>query len=66
MTHWKTFAIGCSLALAVLLFAQHKSAMSNPNLYRAVIDLTHNLDGHSPNWEGTVKSPFDAKELGQH
>ena len=65
MTHWKTFAIGCSLALAVLLlFAQHKSSMSNPNLYRAVIDLTHNLDGHSPNWEGTAKSPFEAKVLG--
>ncbi len=64
MTHWKTFAIGCSLALAALLFAQHKSAMSNPSLYRAVIDLTHNLDGHSPNWEGTAKSPFEAKVLG--
>jgi kynurenine formamidase len=64
MTHWKTFAIGCSLALALLLFAQRKSAMSSPNVYRAVIDLTHNLNHHSPNWEGTAKSPFEAKELG--
>jgi len=32
--------------------------------YRAVIDLTHSLDDHSPNWEGTEKSPFEAYELG--
>jgi kynurenine formamidase len=38
--------------------------MSNPNIYRAVIDLTHNLNDHSPNWEGTEESPFQARELG--
>jgi kynurenine formamidase len=29
-----------------------------------VIDLTHTLDDHSPNWEGTEHSPFHAEELG--
>lgn len=64
MLNWKTFAIGCSLALALLLFAQHKPAMSDPNAYRTVIDLTHSVNDHSPNWEGTEKSPFQSHELG--
>lgn len=38
--------------------------MSNPDVYRSVIDLTHNLNDQSPNWEGTAKSPFKAQELG--
>jgi len=61
---WKTFAIGWSLALALLLFAQHRSAMPDPNSRETVIDLTHTLDDHSPNWEGTEQSPFQAKEFG--
>jgi kynurenine formamidase len=32
--------------------------------FRSVIDLTHILDGRSPNWEGTEESPFHAAELG--
>ena len=31
---------------------------------RKIIDLTHNLDDSSPNWEGTQESPFQASELG--
>ena len=64
MIPWKTFAIGCSLALALYLFAQHKAQMATQDNNRAVIDLTHNLNDHSPNWEGTEKSPFEAHELG--
>ena len=64
MVHWKTFAIGCSLAVALLLFAARKSSMSNSSIHPAVIDLTHNLNDRSPNWEGTEQSPFEAKELG--
>ena len=63
MSHWKTFTIGCSLALALFLFA-HKPPVPSPNAYHEVIDLTHNLNDHSPNWEGTEKSPFEAHELG--
>ena len=61
MLNWKTFAIGCSLALALLLIAQRKPTMPDPNAYRAVIDLTHDLNDHSPNWEGSEQSPFQVR-----
>jgi kynurenine formamidase len=58
---WKTFAIGWSLALALLLFAQHRTAMPEQTAYHSIVDLTHALNDHSPNWEGTPESPFHAK-----
>ncbi len=62
---WKTFAVGWEFgALALLLFAQHKSNMSDLNAKPDVIDLTHTLDAHSPNWEGTEHSPFQATVTG--
>jgi len=64
MSNWKTFAVGCTLAVALFLFAQRKPIMSDPAMYRSVIDLTHSLDGRSPNWEGTEESPYQATELG--
>jgi kynurenine formamidase len=64
MLNWKTFTIGCTLALALLLFAQHRTPMTDQNPHAAVIDLTHSLNGHSPNWEGTEDSPYRATELG--
>jgi len=64
MLNWKTFAVGCSLALALFLFAQYRPVMPETNQFRGVIDLTHNLNERSPNWEGTEKSPYEAKELG--
>ena len=62
MIKWKTFAIGWSLALALLIFAARKTTMPDQIAYRDVVDLTHNLNDHSPNWEGTEQSPFHAKE----
>jgi kynurenine formamidase len=64
MLNWKISAIGCSLALTLLLFAQHRPAMPRQDTFRAVIDLTHNLNDRSPNWEGTAKSPYEATHLG--
>jgi kynurenine formamidase len=64
MFHWKTLAIGLGLALALLLFAQHKNTMTDQISYREVVDLTHDLNDHSPNWEGSEQSPFSAKQLG--
>jgi kynurenine formamidase len=64
MNRWKTFAIGWSLALALLMFAARKPTMPDPTLYHNVVDLSHDLNDHSPNWEGAERSPFSAKELG--
>ncbi len=64
MAKWKVFALACSLALALWVFAQHKPTMAGPTAEPKVIDLTHALNDHSPNWEGTEKSPFSATELG--
>lgn len=64
MAKWKTFAIACSLALALWVFAQHRPAMPSTPSEPKVVDLTHTLNDHSPNWEGTEKSPFSATELG--
>ena len=48
----------------MFLLAQHKPSMAEQNTYRAIIDLTHRLDGDSPNWEGTAKSPYESREIG--
>ena len=64
MLNWRTFAIGCSLALALFLFAQHRPSMPAQDTFRAVVDLTHSLNDRSPNWEGTVESPYQSHELG--
>ncbi len=38
--------------------------MPEPIPFRTVIDLTHELNERSPNWEGTEESPYRAQELG--
>ena len=54
------------LALLVALgFAQTKSRQPAPAAGVTVVDLTHNLSEKSPNWEGTQKSPFEARQLGR-
>jgi kynurenine formamidase len=45
-------------------FALKRKVMSEQLIFRTVIDLTHSLNGRSPNWEGTAESPFQAQELG--
>jgi kynurenine formamidase len=39
--------------------------MPDLNTNHTVIDLTHTLDAHSPNWEGTEQSPFHATVTGK-
>ncbi len=38
---WKTFAIGWTLALAVLLFAQRRSPLPQSSMFSRVVDLTY-------------------------
>ena len=60
----KTFVVVLALVAVVLLFAQRRTAPPPPPAFRAVIDLTQPLSEKFPNWEGTEKSPFEAKPLG--
>ncbi len=50
---WRTFSIGWILALAVILFAQHRPATPRAFTFRQVVDLTHkaalNVEGEHLN-----------------
>jgi kynurenine formamidase len=55
----QTFVIGCTLALALLLFAQKRHMEGvEPSGFHAVIDLTHAINGHIPT--------FDPSELADY
>jgi kynurenine formamidase len=59
----KSLVVVLALLVAASLFAQKKA--HRPAAGVTVVDLTHNLSEKSPNWEGTEKSPFEAKQLGR-
>jgi kynurenine formamidase len=63
----KTLILALALLAAALMFAGTKTKGSRPATAPAVtvVDLTHLLSEKSPNWEGTEKSPFEAKQLGR-
>ncbi len=50
----ETFAVGCN----------RPETMPDPSPFRTIVDLTHDLNDRSPNWEGTEESPYQATELG--
>jgi kynurenine formamidase len=58
---WKPFIIGYVLALALLLFAQHRPAKAQGTDYSRVVDLTHTISDRAPTFDGEAKSPFQAK-----
>ncbi|HSA92371.1 MAG TPA: cyclase family protein [Terriglobales bacterium] len=61
----RTFLIAGAMAVTVFLFAQRKTETKPPLGFSLVIDLTQPLSEKFPNWEGTEKSPFEARPLGQ-
>jgi len=61
----KTFVVFLALAAVVLLFAQRHNAPTPQPAFRTILDLTQPLSEKFPNWEGTEKSPFEAKPLGR-
>ncbi|MDP9263343.1 MAG: cyclase family protein [Acidobacteriota bacterium] len=61
----KTFVVILALAAVVLLFAQRRQPPAPQPVFRTVLDLTQPLSEKFPNWEGTEKSPFEAKPLGR-
>lgn len=60
----KTFVAVLALAAVVFLFAQRRQTPAPQPVFRTVLDLTQPLSEKFPNWEGTQKSPFEAKPLG--
>jgi len=59
----RTFIVGCTLALALLLFAQrHPSAAPSPT-FGAVVDLTHSINSRVPTYELSEQSGFQAKTV---
>ncbi|MGO8984692.1 MAG: cyclase family protein [Terriglobales bacterium] len=59
----RIFILGCTLALAPLLFAQHTHESARPLEFNAVVDLTHALNSQVPNYEGTQKPAFHAETV---
>ena len=60
----RTFSVACALLLALFVFAQRRTPLVRQAEFKAAVDLTHTISEKSPNWEGTQKSPFEAKTLG--
>ena len=59
----RTFIVGCTLALALLLFAQHHQDSVQPPEFRSVLDLTHAIDSQVPTYELSEKSPYQARTV---
>lgn len=63
----KTFVFAAAVLAALVLFGQRpqQKAPETARPFGLVIDITHPLSERFPNWEGTEKSPFEARTLGQ-
>lgn len=62
---FKTVTIICVLYTAIFLFAQRRPVPPAQLSFSRVVDLTHALSEKNPNYEGTRKSPFEARQLGR-
>jgi kynurenine formamidase len=62
---FKTFIVALALAMALFLFAQRRVPLTPDTVFSGAIDLTHAISEKDPNWEGTAKSPYEARQLGQ-
>src|SRR3954469_8391104 len=54
-----TVAINVCILLLAFSLSAHAHAQAKPK----VVDLTHTLGPKSPDWEGTEKRPFEARDL---
>jgi kynurenine formamidase len=62
---FKPFILALGLAMALFLFAQRRVPLAPQAVFTGAIDLTHAISEKAPNWEGTPKSPFEARQLGR-
>jgi kynurenine formamidase len=60
MMKWKTFVIGYALALALLLFAQHRPEQpAQPATFAHIVDLTHSINrSKAANSQSSQNSPL--------
>ena len=61
----RTFVVASAVLLALFLFAQRHAPLAPQAQFKAAVDLTHTISEKSPNWEGSAKSPYQAKPLGR-
>jgi len=60
---FRTFIVGCALALTLLLFAQRHEPSVQPSGFRAVVDLTHAINPQIPTYEPTDKPAYQARTV---
>ncbi len=64
MMKWRTFTVVWILALAILLFAKHHSAMAEQRSVNSILDLTHTMSEASPTWNDSER--YHAKNTASH
>jgi kynurenine formamidase len=58
----RTLIAGYVLALTIFLFAQHRGTVAQPGGYRAIVDLTHAINGQVPKFD-PAEAGFQARTL---
>lgn len=59
----RTFIIGCTLAVALFVFAQHRQDPAPAPPFHGVIDLAHAINSQVPTYELSDKPAFQAKTV---
>jgi kynurenine formamidase len=60
----RTFVVACALSLALLLFAQKRYPEAvQPSGFRAVVDLTHGINGKVPTYEPAEHLDYQVKTV---
>jgi len=59
-----TFVAGCALALALLLFGQQRpTEAGQPSIFRAILDLTHTVNGKNPTYDLAESADYQVKTI---
>ncbi|HKT68781.1 MAG TPA: cyclase family protein, partial [Terriglobales bacterium] len=68
MMKWKTFVIGYALALALLLFAQHRPEQAPPPAtFAHIVDLTHSINrGNVQLSQNSPLQPMPVSAISSH
>ena len=64
MMKWRTFTVVWILALALLLFAKHRSVVADSLAVNSILDLTHPISESSPTWDDSEK--YTVRQTASH